>query len=442
MIFFKKHELLMSPITEVSTAPTQENEQSEAQKDRTPIKEFSNGFTAEQTKAFRQNYNLASLLKGGDDSVWWSLRTSELFNTAVLPVRQETRTLKKLIKPEIGKIKAETKNFGTISLDEFMVHPESYAMGYMVAHKGTIVYENYQGLKPTDYHVWMSNAKTIASLILDKLMDEGKVDQRKTIGYYMPDFRDTAWENIKVIDVWDMTPGLTSEENDKTRADPNSIATRSFLAEFGLPYNNKHEGLVDVLKDAKYQNPPGTKFEYGSPVTQMLVLLAEAITNEPFAQLVDKHVWSKVHAQNPLLLHLSPDGVAATHGLVSSTLSDMIRFGMLYTPSWNKVASEKVVSDQIIERIRFGVRSKEFYRNGFDGPTFMSRLNNDEMISNSRQWDAVWADGDFWKSGLQSQGIYVSPSRDLVICFFSTNVPDDSAHRFLRNIATSGLFDS
>ena len=62
------------------------------------------------------------------------------------------------------------------------------------------------------------------------------------------------------------------------------------------------------------------------------------------------------------------------------------------------------------------------------------------MISNSRQWDAVWPDGDFWKAGIQTQAFYVSPDRDLVIAFFSTNVPDDSLHRYLRPIATSGLF--
>jgi CubicO group peptidase (beta-lactamase class C family) len=292
-----------------------------------------------------------------------------------------------------------------------------------------------------DNHLWMSNAKTIPSLILDMLVSEGKLDQNQTVGHYMPDFRGTAWENIKIIDIWDMTPGLNSEENDKTRADSNSITIRVFLAEFGLPFNGKHEKLVDVLKEAQYQNEPGVKFEYGSPDTEVLVLLAEAITNEPFAQLVDKHVWSKMYAEAPLQLHLSPNGVAVAHGLVSSTLRDMARFGMLYTPSWSIVATEKVVSDEIIDRIRNGVRGRDFYRNGFDGPAFVSRLDDDNMISNSRQWDAVWPDGDFWKSGIGTQGIYVSPDRDLVMVFYTTNVQDDSAHRYLRRIATSGLFD-
>ena len=409
---------------------------------RTPIAEFGNGFTAEQLAEYRANYTLPNLLKGGDITAWLCLRTSELFPTAICPVRQETRLLPQEINPDIGQIKANTKHFGELTLDEFMVHPETYAQGYLVVHKGKIVYENYQGMTAKDNHVWMSNAKTIPSLILDLLVSEGKLDQNKTVGHYMPDFKGTAWENIKIIDIWDMTPGLNSEENDETRADPNSVTTRVFLAEFGLPFNGKHENVRDVLKEAKYQNDPGTKFEYGSPDTEVLVMLAEAITNKPFAQLVDKHVWSKMYAEAPLQLHLTPNGLAIAHGLVSSTLRDMARFGMLYTPSWDKVATEKVVSDEIIERIRNGVRGRDFYRNGFDGPTFTSRLDDDNMISNSRQWDAVWPDGDFWKSGIGTQGIYVSPDRDLVMVFFTTNVQDDSAHRYLRRIATSEIFEN
>ena len=95
----------------------------------------------------------------------------------------------------------------------------------------------------------------------------------------------------------------------------------------------------------------------------------------------------------------------------------------------------------MIARIRDGVRGRDFYRNGFDGPVFVDRLNDDEMISNSRQWDAIWPDGDFWKAGITTQALYVSPDKDLVIAFYSTNVPDDSFHRYLRPIATSGLFD-
>jgi len=359
---------------------------------RSPIATFKDGFTLEQSKQFLAERNIKSWLEGGDVSTWAILNFSQLLPTAVVPNRQPARELPKAIIPAIGEIKVETRHFGSLALDEFMSNPKAYAQGFIVVHKGRIVYENYPAILPTDDHAWMSCAKVLPSLVIDLLISDGKIDENKTIGVYVPAFRGTAWENIKVRDVMDMTPGLDTEENDETRSDPNSIAIRVFEAEFNMPHNGKQEVLLDVLKDAKKVAEPGTKFEYGSPTTQVLVYLAEAVTGERWEQFVDKRIWSKLGAEGPLLVHTTPDGVAIAHGVVSSRLRDMARFGMLYTPSWKKVASEQVVTLEILERIRKSVRSREFYRNGFDGPHFVSRLNDDTMISNSRQWDAVWPD--------------------------------------------------
>ena len=114
---------------------------------------------------------------------------------------------------------------------------------------------------------------------------------------------------------------------------------------------------------------------------------------------------------------------------------------MLYTPSWHKTAVEQVVSDEILARIRNGVRPKEFIMAGFDGPVFADYLGSDDFIANSHQWDVIWPDGDMWKGGLMTQGLYVSPSRDLVIVYHNVNNDDHSGHRYARPIATSGYFD-
>lgn len=68
------------------------------------------------------------------------------------------------------------------------------------------------------------------------------------------------------------------------------------------------------------------------------------------------------------------------------------------------------------------------------------RVSNLEVRCAGRQWDAVWDDGDFFKSGMNTQGIYVSPERDLVIASFSLE-PTRQIQKYLRPIVTSGLFD-
>jgi CubicO group peptidase (beta-lactamase class C family) len=406
--------------------------------DRTPLEKLVNHFPLELAKRAR-SADLPKLLTGGDESVYFAMRTSEFFPTAILPSRQSPRPLSSELIPEIGQIKAETQHFGSLSLDDFLAKPESYSQGFIVVHEGKIVYERYPRMRPEDHHIWMSNAKVTASLVIDLLIDDGKIDENKTMGDYVPEFRGTPTGKVRVGDVLDMTTGLNSDENPTTRSDPNSIATRTFLAEFGMPHNGKVERLIDVLKDAELESQPGDKFQYASATTQLLVFLAEAVERKRWSDIFDERIWSKISAEAPIQLHMTPDGVVAAHGLISSNLRDHARFGMLYTPSWDKVSIEQIVTPAMIARIRDGVRTKEFFLGGYNGPAFVKIFADDTMISNSRQWDMVWPDGDFWKGGLMSQGLYVSPDKNLVIAYFSLNAPDRSIDRYLRPIANSKL---
>jgi hypothetical protein len=56
--------------------------------------------------------------------------------------------------------------------------------------------------------------------------------------------------------------------------------------------------------------------------------------------------------------------------------------------------------------------------------------------ANHYQWDAIFADGDMYKAGLQGQGLYVSSSRDVIVVYFST-VPRYYFPGYARAIALS-----
>lgn len=409
---------------------------------RTPLEDFLGGFPLELAKsAVKAEY--AELFAGGDISAYVNVRAAEYLRTAILPVGRPTMPLGIRPMPEIGLVKADTEHAGTLTLDEFLARSDLYAQAYLVVHKGDIVFESYPRMRREDSHLWMSSAKPTASLIIDLLISEGRIDENAPITTYMTDFRGTDWDGIAVRDVMDMATGMDVEDTSESRFDPRNVARRVYEAEFNFPnaVSGKVEMLADVLRSAKAIKKPGLAFEYASGLTQMLVLLAEAVEGERWHQSFDRRVWSKVGAEAPLQIHTTPDGIAAAHGLISSTLRDMARFGMLYTPSWSRIAVEQVVTPEILNRIHREVRSRAFLMRGFDGPVFAGYLGCDDFIANSRQWDLVWPEGDLWKGGLQTQGLYVSPARDLVICYFGVNNEDHSAHRFARPIATSGLFD-
>jgi hypothetical protein len=67
---------------------------------------------------------------------------------------------------------------------------------------------------------------------------------------------------------------------------------------------------------------------------------------------------------------------------------------------------------------------------------------NDYVISNSRQWDNIFPDGDMFKLGFNGQGMYVSLGRDLVIAYFSANPDEAPGQGYMRPISKSGLFNN
>lgn len=393
--------------------------------------------SAECTYRLRSQVSVPKLLECGDVAHWWCTHISECMPTAMIPSAHAGAGLEAAPIEAIFDIKAKT-DFGTLSLRDLLAHPQSGARAFMVVKNGRIVAESYPDLRPEQAHLWASCAKPMAGLMIEHLIEAGQIDETRGIGDYIPALRDTDWHSVTVRDAMDMTPGMDCEENEATRADPSSNAIRAFLAEFGTPLNGKVETLLEVLESSRRVGTPGEKFEYGSPCTQVLVLLAETVSGKPWAELFRQDVWSQVRADAPLQMHLTPDGVALAHGVVSSRLADLVRFGMLYTPSWSKIAERQVVSDATLARIRGGVRDKAFFMNGYDGPVFVGRLGDDSMLGNARQWDCIWPDGDLYKGGFMDQGLYVSPARDLVIAYFSTSATMH-ATRFLRPIATSDL---
>ena len=380
--------------------------------------------------------DLSTLLSGGDEAVYFAAKAAEFLNTVSLPAQSERILLNRYNK-KLGCVEADTLNFGRLSLDEFLDTPESFSQGFIVVKNGDIVYEHYPRMDPSDDHVWMSPAKVAASLVIDLLIGDGKIDEERPFGDYVPGFRGTPTAEVRIKDILDMSTGLDVEENYRSIRNPDSIPIRTFLAEFGFPYKGKRESLADVLRSARSLTEPGIAFQYSSATTQLLVLLAEAVEGVPWSEIFGERIWSKLGAEAPIQLHQTPDGVVAAHGLISSTLRDFARFGMLYTPSWSQVASEQVVDGDVVKRIQEGVRSKDFFLGGSSGPGYEQLFGGDSLLSNSRQWDVVWDDGDFWKSGLFGQGLYVSPEKDLVIAYFSMNPTDPSIARFLRPLAYS-----
>ena len=117
-------------------------------------------------------------------------------------------------------------------------------------------------------------------------------------------------------------------------------------------------------------------------------------------------------------------------------LRDVARFGQIFTDG----AAMNVLPRSYLKELKSG-HTVPFP--AADLELFDQKFNGDAPTHAAWQWEMIWADGDMFKAGFSGQGIYVSPSRDLVMVHFGTHGKDDTEHSLLeieRQLSTSGMF--
>ena len=182
-------------------------------------------------------------------------------------------------------------------------------------------------------------------------------------------------------------------------------------------------------------SPTGPK-----PNTFILGWLAESISGQPYADMISTEIWQKMGAEADGVIVAPRRGVPIASGGISSTLRDMARFGLLFTPN-GRAGMQPIISDAYLEKIQKGGRAEIFV---VDVDAEDSFVDGELPRHNTYQWDFVIQDGDFFKGSFGDQGVYISPSRDLVIAFFGSFDQNGDGHemtRIARQLAKSGIFD-
>lgn len=388
-----------------------------------PVEAAKEPFTPEFVDAARANYGNWHWQMGGDHALYYNLHMNEFLTTAIASPNQEYKELKRNIRPELDSLIVETQTKGEMTMKDYLADPQFRTQGFMLIHKGEVVYEAYPGMNPTDRHIWASSAKTTVGLIVAQLVAEEKVDTSKSITDYIPELKETAWDKVSVLDVINHTTGLDNEEKLESILDPDSPAVRFYATNFGSPRQStgEVETWLDVAKDAKQivGEEPGERFRYASINTMILTIMVENIEKATFTRVFEDRVWGKTTARQPIFFNQTPQGKAIALGLVLSTLEDKARFGTLFTPSWQSVATEQVVSEEVLSIIN-NSGNPDSHKDSTKQVSSVAAFN-EMSVSQSYHFDYVFDDGAMAKSGNLGQLIYIDPARDFVGVMFSTN---------------------
>ncbi|MCR9663951.1 serine hydrolase domain-containing protein [Vibrio owensii] len=388
-----------------------------------PVEAAKQPFSNQFVDAARDGFNNFHWQMGGDHSFYYNMHMSEFMPTSVVSPSYDYQSLTKNIKPELAKLTVQTDTKGEMTMEDYLADPQFRTQGFMLIHKGEIVYEAYPGMKPTDRHIWASAAKTTVGAVVAMLVEEGKIDPNQKITEYVPELKGTVWDDVTVLNVLNHATALDNEETAESIMNPDSPVVRFFASAFGSPRysTGQKETWLEVARDTQKieGDKPGKQFRYASMNTIVLTQMVENIEGTTWAKVFEDRVWSKVKARQPMLINQTPDGMAIAVGLVSTTLEDMARWGTLFTPSWKAVSDQPVISPAVIERIQASGD-----HNAYAGTTKEKssvHAFNEAAQYNSYQFDYIFEDGAMAKSGNLGQFLYIDPDRDFVGVVYSTN---------------------
>ncbi|MEO9483996.1 MAG: serine hydrolase [Ekhidna sp.] len=370
------------------------------------------GFTKEEIYGFHKRiFEGGNWTEYGDLERYFYLNFSQIEKHSRILRSDTPKILEETPRDDVKNFITSTdlKKGGGLSLNDYVQQVE--VNGLIIIHKGKIVFEGYPRMFPTDLHITMVITQVFVSTSVAILEDRGLVDTGKPIDHYFDALKGSGWEGVPVSDILSMSSGIDR-----------------------VPLET-YEKSFDPIKDlatAKSAMRSGTEHQWSNADAMVLTLLVEKISGLTFRDFVEQEIWKKIGAEYSALIGFNTNGTSISYASgMSTTLRDLARFGLAFTPSGRKSANP-IISDAHLTKIRDVNKNLN-----------VSRDPKEKKYS-SYQWGAVYEDGDLYKGAHGGQGLYISPAKDLVIAYFGTANTDRERNQLnviSRQLSKSGLFD-
>jgi CubicO group peptidase (beta-lactamase class C family) len=312
---------------------------------------------------------------------------------------------------------------GLMNFQTFIDHDKSTVMGVVIAHKGKIIFEHYPRMEEHEKPIYWSVSKVLPATLLRIYEERKQLDVSKPIDFYLKELKDTSYAGIRVRNILDMASGLDCSDNYETFESCYYLYSMSIGD--GFRTEDAEDTPYDFVKNTKIERnaPQGEIFSYSGVDTFVLAWLVEELSGMPYQDALSKEIWNKIGAESDASFIAPRYGIPISHGGFLANMRDMIRFGLLFTPSYKTVSEEKIISDDHIDLILTKGNPK-LMQNLYQ--KIPSANMPDDLKHNIYQWDAVYENGDFFKGGWAGQGLLINPTRDIVAVW--TGYKRDSEH--------------
>ena len=312
--------------------------------------------------------------------------------------------------------------------DLFKVH---FARGMILIQDDKVLYEKYfDGFGPHKQHIWFSMSKSLASAALGILVEQGKIDVKKSPAHYIPELKNSGFERVTIQNLLDMATSIDFKE---TYTDMTSDFALKYAVAMNMgwlpgardaqPESTEIYGVHDFL--SKYIKPnkelePGTNFDYNSSNADVIGWLISRVSGQPYEQFISERIWSKLGMEHDAYFTVDRAFMPVVTGGMNSTLRDAARFALMIKNE-GKVNNKQLIPSawinstlNIDEKLKSHMTTNPKY-----GEESWEAYHNMWWILDSEK-------GEFCATGIHGQVIYINRSKNTVMVWFS-NQPGAAA---------------
>ncbi len=217
-----------------------------------------------------------------------------------------------------------TLNCPTDSITVAQALDSTHADGFIVLHKGRIVYEYLGGhLSHNGTHAVMSMSKSLTGTLGAMLVAEGVLEEDAYASFYVPELKGSAFEDATIRELLDMTTALQySEDYSNPHAEVYAFSAAGTPCNPDWPSTYRH-----YLPTVKKSGEHGLRFAYKTINTDALAWVIEMVTNKSIPDLLSERIWQPMGAHYDGYYQVDGYGVAFAGGGFNGHLHDLAAFG-------------------------------------------------------------------------------------------------------------------
>lgn len=263
--------------------------------------------------------------------------------------------------------------------------------GLIIIQDGKIRFERYAlGFDGSGRWTSFSVAKSLTSTLVGAAVKDGYIKSLDDkVAAYIPGLKGSVYDDVTVRQLLTMTSGVKWNED---YTDPNSDVAR-----FNLHKPAPGEDItVSYMKTLPREAPAGSKWVYKTGETNLIGVLVSSATGKTVSAYLQEKIWGPFGMEQDAVWMLGPTGHEISGCCISASLRDYARFG-LFIMNGGVAGGKAVLPDGWIaagttKQADIGVPGRGY---GY-------------------QW---WTndDGSYAAQGIFGQGIFIDPTRKLVI---------------------------